>query len=75
MNQWLRLRHAIVHGDTQLPVVAVLQSVRQNPQASEQWTPQIRLADSEACMRFFWHLAHVTGDALADHIHVAHPNW
>jgi hypothetical protein len=62
MNQWLRVRHAIAHGDPQLPAEPVL-SVRPSGE------PTLTLDDAEACITFFRRLVEVTTNAAV----AAHP--
>ncbi|PVB44282.1 hypothetical protein [Mycobacteroides abscessus] len=59
LRDWLKVRHAIAHGDEKLPEVNVLQAVRQN-QVSSQDGPTIRLYDAKQCIAFIRKLAGVT---------------
>lgn len=61
--QWLKVRHAIAHGDERLPPLHVLEAVRQstvNPETG----PTIRLVDAKECMVFVRKLTDVTLDGL-----------
>jgi hypothetical protein len=53
MNQWLRVRHAIAHGDAAIPVEPVL-STKPSGEAT------VTLANAEACMTFFEHVVEGT---------------
>lgn len=67
LRDWLRLRHAIAHGDEKLPQVAVLQAVRAG-KVDKYHGPSIRLADAERCIAFIRKLAEVTiAGLVAEH--------
>lgn len=59
LRDWLKVRHAIAHGDEKLPEVHVLQAVRQNA-VSRREGPTIRLDDAKQCVAFIRKLAEVT---------------
>lgn len=75
MNDWLKLRHEIAHGESNLTKVVVLQSVRDYPNPPEGWTPQIRLRDAESCMVFFRRVSELTGNGLAAHLGQPTGQW
>jgi hypothetical protein len=75
IDEWLKLRHAVAHGDAELPPVRVLLAVRQKKNPPASWTPQIRLIDGESCVWFFRRLTWATGDALAVQLGVPPPVW
>lgn len=56
LNRWLRVRHAIAHGDD-LPSVPMLRMTRAG-------VPSLRLANAEACIVFFDRLVNATTDGL-----------
>jgi hypothetical protein len=63
LRDWLKVRHAIAHGDAKMPSVAVLQAVRQgNVQPDE--GPTIRLYDAKQCIAFVKKLTDLTLDGL-----------
>jgi hypothetical protein len=59
MNQWLAVRHAIAHGDDELPDVPV---VTQLPSGAR----SLARADAEACMRFFTKVVSLTSVAASN---------
>ncbi|EWM68860.1 MULTISPECIES: hypothetical protein [unclassified Micromonospora] len=76
IDQWLRVRHDIAHGHATLRPVKVLAAVR-DPRASQktQAAPGLRLADAEACVRFFRSVVRLTADAAAQHLRQPAPSW
>lgn len=72
LRSWLSVRHAIAHGDEELPTVGVLQSVRQNdPPRSD--GPSIRLHDAKQCIRFIRKLTETTLAGLSSDLSTAAP--
>ncbi|OBF43908.1 hypothetical protein A5787_14235 [Mycobacterium sp. 852002-50816_SCH5313054-b] len=63
LRDWLKVRHAIAHGDAQIPNVAVLQAVRQGKVSPGQGPP-IWLNDARNCTAFVKKLTKVTMDGL-----------
>jgi hypothetical protein len=62
MNQWLRVRHAIAHGDPELPPESMLPRTPSG-------TTTLTLDDAEACIRFFTRVvAQTTEAALAEFV-------
>lgn len=57
LNAWLRVRHALAHGDSELPSERVLSTTTGGRAA-------LRLSDAEECVRFFGELAHQTVEAV-----------
>lgn len=55
MNQWLQVRHAIAHGDDELPDVRVL--------TATDGRRSITRDNAEACMKFFTRVVDVTTEA------------
>jgi hypothetical protein len=53
MNQWLKVRHAIAHGDAELPDVPVLATLADG-------TRVIHRANAEACMSYFRRIVDAT---------------
>lgn len=51
LRDWLKVRHAIAHGDKKLPEVEVLQAVREGS-VSKVSGPAVRLTDAKACINF-----------------------
>lgn len=75
INQWLKVRHAIAHGHDSLPLVSVLQAVREAAKKPPN-DPSLRLIDVEQCLAFFRRLTEVTGRGLAVHLQVPPPaDW
>lgn len=72
---WLRLRHDIAHGHSELSKVGVLRAVREHPSPPDGWSPQIRLVDAETCMTFFRRVSKLTGDGLARHLGQSPGHW
>ncbi|WP_146007801.1 hypothetical protein [Brachybacterium sp. UMB0905] len=72
---WLKVRHAIAHGDPELSAVNVLEVVRRPILANKDGRPALRLRDAQACVGFFHRLVVATGDGVADHLGVAAPAW
>lgn len=64
IGEWLRVRHDIAHGRSEITSVNVLQAVRQNPNPAPGWHPTIRLVDAEQCMSFFRRLCQLMANAL-----------
>jgi hypothetical protein len=56
LNQWLQVRHAIAHGDDDLPDAAVLSAVSGGKRS-------ITRANAEACMAFFGRVVEATSAA------------
>jgi RiboL-PSP-HEPN len=54
LNQWLKVRHAVAHGDA-FPSVSVLSVTRGG-------NPTLRLKDAERCIRFFEALGRLTAE-------------
>lgn len=73
LRDWLRVRHAIAHGDERLPEVPVLQAVRQNA-VSRREGPTIRLHDAKQCVAFIRKLAGVTLAGLKAELPQPQPN-
>lgn len=73
INAWLKIRHAIAHGDEHLPALDVLQAVRSSktPPAD----PPLRLVDAKQCLALFKRLAKLSGDGLALHLSVPAATW
>ena len=63
LRDWLRVRHAIAHGDAEMPNVPVLQAVRQG-RVSQGQGPPIWLNDAKQCTSFVKKLTEVTIDGL-----------
>jgi hypothetical protein len=57
LNGWLRVRHALAHGDAQLPNEAVLSG-------SKKGSGALRLEDAEECVNFFEKLGKQTIEAV-----------
>lgn len=75
MNQWLKLRHAIAHGDEELPAVDALTVVRNPSRGGKNGKPQIWLPDAIDCVDFFHRVVVATGDGVATHLGVPAPFW
>ncbi|WP_141711791.1 hypothetical protein [Jiangella alba] len=73
LDDWLKLRHALAHGDPELPAVEVLECVRNNEQLAD--GPSVRLADAENCVKFVRRLVAATGDGLAQHLSTPAAIW
>ena len=73
IDDWLKVRHAIAHGDERLPAARVLQAVRRTK--VEPTDPSLRLVDANECIAFFRRIVRLTGTALAGHLSVAPPKW
>lgn len=56
LNQWLRVRHAVAHGDA-FPDVSVLS-------VTDGGNPTLRLRDAERCIRFFEALGRLTAERV-----------
>ena len=65
MTQWLDVRHGVAHGHAVLPIVNVLQGVRDRTTAEALPASNVRLSDAIDCMRFFRAVVKVTADAAA----------
>lgn len=63
LRNWLKVRHAIAHGEEKLPEVDVLQAVRQQ-QVSAASGPTVRLYDAKQCVSFIKKLTAVTLDGI-----------
>jgi hypothetical protein len=63
LRDWLRVRHAIAHGDEKLPEASVLEAVQQRS-VNAQTGPTIRLVDAVQCMAFVRKLTAVTLEGL-----------
>lgn len=72
IDEWLKVRHAIAHGDAVLPAVPALQAVRHN-HGRAPINPTLRLADAEQCLAFFRRLATITMKALAQQFGIKSP--
>jgi len=72
LDDWLRVRHAIAHGASELPAVSVLGAVRTGQATAN---PPLRLADAENCLGFIRKLTRVTGAGMANHLGVQDPGW
>jgi hypothetical protein len=60
LKEWLKVRHAIAHGDVDMPKLQVLQAVRnQEPMRKTDGAP-IRLVDAQQCLAFLTRLVAVT---------------
>jgi hypothetical protein len=73
IDEWLKLRHAIAHGDTVLPAVSALRAVREHPGKPPE-NPGLRLVDARDGLAFFRRLARLTAGGLAAHLGVAAPS-
>jgi hypothetical protein len=73
LRDWLKVRHAIAHGDEKLPEVPVLQAVRQNT-VSRREGPTIRLDDAKQCIAFIRKIAEVTLAGLTSELPQRQPN-
>ncbi|WP_158171275.1 hypothetical protein [Rhodococcus sp. JT-3] len=67
LRDWLKIRHAIAHGDERMPEVSVLQAVREGS-TSTTTGPTVRLADARACIAFIRTLTGVTIEGLASEL-------
>lgn len=72
LRKWLRVRHAIAHGDAHLPSVDVLSSVRADPSDRD---PSLRLDDAKRCAQFIRDLTSATGAGMATHLGQPNPDW
>jgi hypothetical protein len=52
IDEWLKLRHAIAHGDPALPAVSALRAVRERP-GNPPASPSLRLVDARDGLAFF----------------------
>lgn len=75
VHEWVKLRHAIAHGDPELPAYDALLVVRKPQLGNRDGLPVLRLTDAQACVGFFHRLVTVTGDGVADHLGVDAPRW
>lgn len=75
MRDWLKVRHAIAHGDADLPAVDVLEVVRRPTTGSRSGDIVLHLTDARSCVKFFRSLVTATGNGAADHLGVPHPRW
>lgn len=75
MRDWLKVRHAIAHGDAELPAVAVLEVVRCPAKGSRTGDIVLHLKDAKDCVRFFHSLVTATGNGAAAHLGVPRPRW
>lgn len=67
LAQWLKIRHAIAHGDERMPEVEVLEAVRTGKFTSD-GGPSIRLSDAKKCIKFIRTLTDVTLAGAAQEI-------
>ncbi len=67
LRTWLKVRHAIAHGEEKLPEVDVLQAVRQQ-QVSSVDGPTVRLYDAKQCVSFVRKLTDVTINGIRSEI-------
>lgn len=65
LRDWLSIRHAIAHGDEEMPPVAVLEAVREKKGQYGPAGPSIRAADARGCSAFIRRLAKATLDGVA----------
>jgi hypothetical protein len=72
IGEWLKVRHAIAHGEPRMPQVQALEAVRVQPNNPPS-DPTLRLTDAERCLVFFRRLAKLTGTGLAAHLGVSAP--
>ncbi|NTW39430.1 MAG: hypothetical protein HGA44_06005 [Cellulomonadaceae bacterium] len=72
LNQWLKLRHAIAHGASELPALAVLDAIRTGRKKAN---PPLVLRDAENCLGFVRRLTKATGAGMAHHLAVTDPGW
>lgn len=72
MDEWLKIRHAIAHGHSELPQVSVLAAVRRATGVPPT-DPTIRLVDAEQCLAFFRRVVSLTTSTLAVHLGVQLP--
>lgn len=72
LDEWLKIRHAVAHGQPRLPDSRVLKS---RPSAGSTAEPSLRLGDARRCVAFVRRLTKATGDGLADHLGVAKTTW
>ncbi|WP_328653556.1 hypothetical protein OG598_06730 [Micromonospora sp. NBC_00330] len=75
MTQWLDVRHGVAHGHAVLPIVNVLQGVRDRTTAEALPASNVRLSDAIDCMRFFRAVVKVTADAAAAYVGQSAPSW
>jgi len=77
LDAWIRIRHAIAHGDPSLPAEPVLQHVRDrvSEQKLQPTTPGLRLVDAKSCILFVRRLAQTTGDGFARQMGMKPENW
>lgn len=67
IGDWLKVRHAIAHGEPTMPQVHGLEAVSEQPNNPPS-DPTLRLTDAERCLVFFRRLAKLTGAGLAAHL-------
>jgi hypothetical protein len=67
LDQWLKIRHAIAHGDRLLPPCLVLESVRQGKHQSPAGAALHR-ADAEDCVEHIRLLVESSGAGMAAHL-------
>lgn len=72
LRDWLKVRHAIAHGDEKLPKVEVLQAVRQGTISAHDG-PTIRLHDARQCIAFIRKLTEVTVGGLKSELPASQP--
>lgn len=73
IDEWVRLRNAIAHGDAVLPAVRALRAVRERPANQPPAEPSVRLVDARDGLAFFRRLARLTTGGLATHLGVPAP--
>ena len=73
LDQWLKIRHAVAHGDPKLPEVPSKKASATNGRSDSERT--LRLTDARRCMKFVRRLAKSTGDGLAVHLGVEKVAW
>jgi len=60
LNKWLKIRHAVAHGDAELPLLDVLEQVRLN-RVPASGGPNILLDDAKRCVALLRKLTTLTG--------------
>ena len=79
--QWVRLRHSIAHGDTELPSLDVLQGVRAVRRKAPAGPPQgvhrptVRLEDARDCVEDMCRIVQATARSLDSAFTSASPQW
>lgn len=69
LRDWLKIRHAIAHGDEKIPAVAVLEAVRWgDANVTGPHGAGIRVGDARQCTTFVKNLAKVTLAGVADQL-------